>query len=348
MPSTRREFLSGACAAGAALLLPSHAESAPVGTGGASKPFTFVHLTDIHLTTRRQGDKGYRACIESIRALDPMPDFLLMGGDLAFDGCYTPKEVFERDIRLYKEITESLGIPYYNCMGNHDVLGWSPRRKVSLDDPDLGKKMIMDRLGWKKSYYSFDHGGWHFVVLDSTFPIDTPEGPLQEPRIGPEQLAWLGRDLGRAAGRPTVAVVHVAVFCNEGQISGDTKRLAMDGMVLRDNRALREMLERHQVKALLQGHSHRIEDYFFNGIWYVTSAAAGGAWWAGSWTGSPPGYTVFRCEGEKLTWEHKTYEWEPRLDPADTLERKRIAEQKEFEERQRRLLEEERAAGQAE
>ena len=97
-----------------------------------------------------------------IRALDPKPDFVLTGGDLAFDGNYTEKAEFVEQIRLYKEITGSLGIPYYNCMGNHDVLGWSARRKVTLDDPGLGKKQIMDALGWEKSFYSFDHGGWHF------------------------------------------------------------------------------------------------------------------------------------------------------------------------------------------
>jgi len=33
---------------------------------------------------------------------------------------------------------------------------------------------------------------------------------IQEPRIGPEQLEWLGYDLGAAGDRPKIAVVHVA------------------------------------------------------------------------------------------------------------------------------------------
>lgn len=346
MSITRRELIGGLSAAGAAASLPELLKGQPAAAqpSGQTEPFTFVHLTDMHVTRKRKGDEGYRKCIETVQQLRPKPAFALMGGDLAFDGNYTPKADFEECIRLYKDISDGMGIPYYNCMGNHDALGWSSRRKVPVDDPDIGKKMIMDRLGWEKSYYSFDHGGWHFVVLDSIFPIGGKNNPSYEPRIGPEQLEWLAYDLGKAGDRPTVAVTHIAAFCNRGQITGNRDYRAMDGaMVLWDTRELRTVLERHKVKALLQGHSHNIEEFRFNGVWYLTSAAASGAWWAGDWVGSPPGYTVFRCDGDRLSWEHVEYPWEPHLEDADSLERKKIAEQEAFRQEQQRLLEKERA-----
>jgi hypothetical protein len=118
----------------------------------------------------------------------------------------------------------------------------------------------------------------------------------------------------------------------------------MDGhMVLWDTKELRTVLERHKVKALLQGHSHTIEEYRFNDVWYLTSAAASGSWWAGSWVGSEAGYTVFTCSGDGLAWEHRTFPWEPRLEEKDELERKKIAEQEAERAEQRRLLELERA-----
>jgi 3',5'-cyclic AMP phosphodiesterase CpdA len=346
MSITRREFIGGACAAGAAAALSTPGGDV-LGMSPARRPeeFSFVHLTDMHVTHKRKGDQGYRACIESVRALKCKPRFALMGGDLGFDGNYSSKADFAEYIRLYKEISDGLGFPYYNCMGNHDVLGWSPRRKVDVNDPDIGKKMIMDRLNWgEKSYYSFDYGGWHFVMLDSIYPVQSKDGPVYEPRIGREQLEWLAYDLGAAGGRPTVAVTHMAAFCNVGQIAGDPNHKAMDGnMVLWDTRELRTILERHKVKALLQGHSHDIEEYYYHGVWYLTSASAGGAWWAGDWVGSPQGYTVFHCKGEELTWEHVTFPWTPQLEPQDTLERKKIEEQRAFREEQQRLLERERA-----
>jgi len=203
MSITRRELMSGLCAAGAAASLPVILQGRPAAAEKQeqAEPFTFVHLTDIHVTRKRKGDEGYRKCIETIRALKTRPAFVLMGGDLAFDGNYTAKADFEECIRLYKEISDGMGIPYYNCIGNHDALGWHPQRKVPVDDPYIGKKMIMNRLGMQKSYYSFDHGGWHFVVLDSIYPVGGKDDPTYEPRIGQEQLDWLRYDLGKAAGR---------------------------------------------------------------------------------------------------------------------------------------------------
>jgi 3',5'-cyclic AMP phosphodiesterase CpdA len=322
------------------------AESAKPQAGEASSAegFSFVHLTDQHVTHRRQAAEGYRRCIASINALKPKPDFVLMGGDMAFDGCYTAKEDYANQIRLFKEITGELACPWRPCLGNHDVLGWGPREKVGPSDPGYGKKMILEALDWEKPYYGFDHKGWHFAVLDSAYPAERDGRIIQEPRLGAEQLEWLGYDLGAAGDRPKIVVVHVAVFCNVGQINGDPKHLAMDGaMVIWDTKELRKVLERHGVKLVLQGHSHRVEDTYWNGVWYVTSAAASGAWWAGSWTGSETGYTIVRCEADQVSWTHENYPWEARLDPQDKVERERIARQQAERAEQRRLRRLERA-----
>lgn len=344
-PLTRREFVRSVALGGAALALPtgcsvlSTGSTGPTGDSSSSGggTFDFLHMTDHHVRSKRRGEEGYRACVKTVRALDPQPDFALMGGDLPFDGNYTPKDEFERQIHIFKSVSDELGFPYYCCIGNHDAFGLSSRRKCAPDDPDIGKKFFMDRVGMEKSYYSFDHKGWHFVVLDSVFQIETEKGPSQTPRIGDEQLEWLGYDLGANAGKPTVAMTHIAAFCNMGQINGDAEAKAMTGMVVDDNKALRIVLERHKVKALLQGHSHVTEDFFYNGVWYLTSPSVGAAWWSGSWLGCPPSFSLFHCEGDQLRWERISFPWEPHLEPEDTLERKKIEEYNDFLKQQEEL-----------
>ncbi|WP_440707483.1 hypothetical protein [Gracilimonas sp. BCB1] len=78
------------------------------GTHSDEESFRIVHLTDQHVTSRRQGHEGYKKCIESINALDPSPDLVLMGGDMVFDGLYTELETYEESIRLYRSITKQL------------------------------------------------------------------------------------------------------------------------------------------------------------------------------------------------------------------------------------------------
>jgi len=350
MSLTRRQFLAGTASGAAAVVAGCHPANVPL-TRADTWPqpgarFSFVHLADIHLTPKRWGDKGYRACVESIRRLPERPAFALMGGDMVFDGNYNAKPSYEEQIRLFKEITAELHMPWYPCMGNHDVLGWSPRRKVALDDPDIGKKMIMERLDWKSPYYSFDHGGWHFAVLDCIYPVKGPGGPTYEPRIGPAQLEWLAADLGSAGERPKIVVSHIAAFYGLDQAAGNADAKAMNpGMVLRDTKDLRLILERHRVTALLQGHSHVTEEYRYRGVWYLTSAAVSAGWWAGTWLGPDYGYTLFHCTGDRLTWEFRTFPWQTHLEPEDELERRKLKEHAEFIEEQQRLLARDRAAG---
>lgn len=186
--SSRRNFIRklSLVSAGLSLIRPGSAaaESKPYNEG-----FSFVHLTDMHVRRKRQGHTGYRACIDTVNKADKNTDFVLMGGDLAFDGNYTAKDEFIDQIELYKSISDTLKMPYYNSLGNHDVLGWNSRRKVSIDDPDIGKKLIMDKLNLEKSYYSFNHKGWHFIILDSIHPVESDHGLPIKPRLVKSSLS---------------------------------------------------------------------------------------------------------------------------------------------------------------
>tara|TARA_R110000868_G_scaffold410693_4_gene699802 strand:+ start:33719 stop:34753 length:1035 start_codon:yes stop_codon:yes gene_type:complete len=312
-----------------------------LGVGGvlscdnSEEYFKIIHLTDIHVTSRRRGDQGYRKCVESINNMTPSPDLILMGGDMVFDGLYTEMDKFDEQIELFKNISLNLKMPYYPCLGNHDVLGLSSRRKVDAKHPGIGRKYIMDALGMSEAYYSFNHKGWHFVVLNSINEFEGENGPAYEQRIGKEQLEWLRYDLGEHKGMPTIAVSHYAAFNHNGQINADQELKAMNHLVLKDNRELRFILERHGVKALLQGHTHVGEDFRFNNVWYITSQAASAAWWGGNWLGFEPGYTVLTLgKNEIINWKAEVYQWDHQLEPEDTLEEDRILERKEFEEQQ--------------
>ena len=350
---SRRGFMQRLGGAAALFGLSGCVSSAERSASAATRPadrgddFSFVHLTDMHVTTRRQADVGYRQCVAHVNALADAPALALIGGDMILDALYTERDVAERDAELYRSITAGLRCPAHHSIGNHDVLGWSTRRKVALDDPEIGKSFIMKRLKMDRTYYSFDHGNWHFAVLDSIQPTPGPDGTtIYEPRIGPEQLHWLARDLGKAGDRPKVVMTHIAAFNSLAIATGDAEVKAMHpSLVLRDSADLQRVLERHKVLALLQGHSHTIETYEFRGVKYLTSPAVSAGWWAGTWNGSPPSYTQFYCRGDQLAWTHRAYGWEIRRDPQDAAEAARQATWDGEQAEQAKLLAEERAVG---
>lgn len=340
--SNRRSFLKNLSVVGAALGLPASLYGRDHAT--SKKGFTFLHLTDMHVRRKRKGNEGYQACIDAVNKNEKNVEFVLMGGDLAFDGNYTEKEEFIDQIDLFKSISDQLTVPYYNSIGNHDVLGWNSRRKVSIDDPDLGKKLIMDKLKMPASYYSFNHKGWHFVVMDSIHYVEASHGPSYKAAFGKDQLEWLRFDLGKNHTMPTVIMTHIAAFCHIAQMNGDAKATPLGHMVVEDTLEFRRIIERHNVKAVLQGHSHVPEDFYYNGVWYITSQSVSAAWWGGNWKGYEPGYTVLTTNGDHLTWTKKSYAWTHHLEPEDTLERQRIEERAAFDKQQIELLQQEIAA----
>lgn len=340
----RRTFVKS-LAAGAAGVGAFGAARAAASFDSAPEEFTFVHLTDMHVRRARKGHRGYARCIEDVNSLRPRPKFVLMGGDGPFDGLYTSKDEFEEQIEMFRSVSEKLEMPFFHCIGNHDALGLSGRRKVDRDDPDIGVEFIMKRLGMDNSYYSFNAFGWHFVVLNSIYQVETSHGPSYVGRIDEEQLNWLRFDLGAHHDQPTVAVTHIPAFSHYGQILGDRDLRAVHSRVLQNGRELRIILERHKVKALLQGHIHMAEDFRYNDVWYLTGPAVSAAWWGGNWRGGfKPGYTVFTARDGELSWKRREFEWEHQLEPDDDIERKRNREQEEFLAEQERLREKERRA----
>ncbi|HFD81628.1 MAG TPA: serine/threonine protein phosphatase [Gammaproteobacteria bacterium] len=174
--------------------------------------FSFAYLSDSHITHVRgrefvrNWDRGLIRAVAESNLLDPRPDFIFYGGDIAQLG--KPEEI---DHGL--EILSALRGEVHHVMGEHDYY------------LDLGEHW-RKRLG--PDHYSFDHKGVHFVVLNSilTFDdwtyhrwssaaermhqmarLDNPQGsPFM---VGESQRAWLKKDLDTVShDTPVVVFSH--------------------------------------------------------------------------------------------------------------------------------------------
>jgi predicted phosphodiesterase len=129
----------------------------------------------------------------------------------------------------------------------------------------LTKQEFLGAVGQERSYYSFDIGPRHFVVLDACFRSDSePYGRKNfqwtDPNIPAAELEWLKSDL-QDAGKPTVVFAH--------------QRLDMaKSHSVKNAAAVREILVNSgHVVAVFQGHSHQNEYQDINGIHYCTLVA---------------------------------------------------------------------------
>src|ERR1035441_5135553 len=157
----RRDLLKSLGAA-STLALGSAVAMPPQARARAGS-FRFLYFTDTHIQPELDAGMGCRMCFAQM-VHEPV-QFAVCGGDLVFDALAADRTRAHLLWDMYRQTSSSLHVPVHYVIGNHDVFGLTPESGVEPSDAEYGKKAYQDRFG--STYYSFDHLGWHFVVLDS-------------------------------------------------------------------------------------------------------------------------------------------------------------------------------------
>ena len=117
--------------------------------------------------------------------------------------------------------------------GNHDYN--TPGAGPYFDY--FGAKAGPDRRGW----YSFDHGGWHFIMLNGVADVAR----------GSEQYRWVEADLAQSRDAPcTIAALHYPAF-NSGAVYGSVPAML----------PMFALLQEGGVEIVLSGHEHIYERF---------------------------------------------------------------------------------------
>ncbi|HEX8507763.1 MAG TPA: calcineurin-like phosphoesterase family protein, partial [Hymenobacter sp.] len=208
-------------------------------------------------------------------------------GDLVWDHF----ELFDD----YRQGVATTGIPYFQVIGNHDM-----DIKARTDE---GSSQTFRSL-FGPSYYSFNRGDIHYVVLDDVFFIGVAKryiGYLTE-----QQLQWLEQDLAYVKPGTTVVVaLHIPVD------SGNKRRNKLDeeplGSVVSNRAELYRILKPYKAH-IMSGHTHVSEKVFNENTIEHTHGAVCGAWWTGPicTDGTPSGYAVYEVSGSDIKWYYKS------------------------------------------
>ncbi|WP_163323559.1 metallophosphoesterase family protein [Draconibacterium mangrovi] len=265
--------------------------------------FSFVFMTDIHITPERNATEGFSQAIDTINSLNP--DFVLTGGDNIMDALGQTYEVSDSLYKLYENTVAKVKAPVYNTMGNHEVFGLYENSGVSPSHEEYGKQLYQNRLA--KRYYSFDYKNWHFVVLDG---IGFTNDRHYYGHVDEEQLEWLKNDLKTAGDKPIAVSIHIPLLSIGSQIMQDPTEGMSEGSIVTNANQVREILEQHNTKLVLQGHLHFLEDIEYNGIHYITGGAVSSQWWQGQRFGMEEGFLKIDVKGENFSWEYIDYGWD--------------------------------------
>ncbi len=208
-------------------------------------------------------------------------------GDLVWDHF----ELFED----YKKAVQMSGIPFFSLIGNHDM-------DLNARGDEGSSLTFQSHFG--PTYYSYNRGKIHYVVLDDVFFIGVAKKYIGY--ITEQQLKWLERDLQHVeAGTTIVLSLHIPTNTGSRRRNG-LKEDEMGGVVMNRQR-LYDILKPYKVH-IMSGHTH------FNEVWNdgnITEHVHGtvcGAWWTGPicGDGTPNGYAVYEVNGSDLSWFYKT------------------------------------------
>jgi hypothetical protein len=196
----------------------------------------------------------------------------------------------------YKQAIGQTGVPFFQVIGNHDM-------DLDARTDDASSHTFKNTFG--PSYYSYNRGQIHYVVLDDVFFLGTSKRYIGY--IAEQQFAWLEQDLAQVKPGTTVVVsVHIPVN------NGDKRRnkLAEEtiGSVVSNRKELYRLLKPYKAH-IMSGHTHYNEKVFQddNIIEHIHGAVCG-AWWTGPicYDGTPAGYAVYEVTGSDIRWYYKS------------------------------------------
>jgi len=266
--------------------------------------FTFVFMTDIHLQPERNAVEGFNQAIDSVNKLNP--DFVITGGDLVMDVLGQSYSRSDSLYNLYKDAQNRFEMPVYNTMGNHEIFGIYNNSGVSTDHPEYGEKMFEKRIG--KRYYSFDHKGWHFMILDGI--EDTGESRYIG-LVDSVQMEWIKSDLQNIDKKtPIVVSTHIPFITVATQLEYGSLEPNHSSAVIGNAKEVLELFAKHNLKLALQGHLHFLEDIYANGTHFITGGAVSSRWWGGKYNGMEEGFLVVKVKDNDFDWEYFDFGWE--------------------------------------
>jgi len=267
--------------------------------------FSFAFLTDTHLQPERNAPAGFKQAIDTVNMLNP--DFVITGGDQIMDALGQKQSRADSLYNLYIEMSQLFNMPVYNTMGNHEVFGIYEQSGVDPSNPLYGEKMFEERIGDR--YYAFDHKGWRFYILDSVDEREDRSGYYGH--IDSVQVEWLKEDLKTVDPSTPIAIsVHIPFITIQTQLVNGSTAPNSEGLVITNARDVLLLFQEHNLRLVLQGHLHFLEDLYAGGIHFITGGAVSASWWNGPRGEMEEGFLLVHVNGEDIDWEYVDYGWE--------------------------------------
>ncbi len=206
-------------------------------------------------------------------------------GDIMFDNL----EFYESLNRTFA----SVGIPWHNVVGNHDLNYDSPTNELSTET---------FKRHYGTPYYAFNYGQVHFIILNNVYWRGSGEDRGYHGEFTKPQLEFVKNDLA------TIPKDRLITIC-----------MHIPFLDTRDKNELLELIKDRPNTVSFSAHTHVAEHFFIGqeeGFMgkephhHVNHSTVCGCWWGGAYDergiphatmgdGEPNGYSIIEFDGNK-------------------------------------------------
>ena len=210
-------------------------------------------------------------------------------------------DIVHENMDLYDDYIaglKTLGFPMFNVLGNHD------NDKTAKTDIE-GRRVFEEKLG--PTYYSFNIGKLHFIVLDNLIMNLNDSGELKGydvQGLTDEIWQWLQNDLQYVDHSTTLLVAaHSPMF----------KLINTHNRTAQYREEYGDLFAKYAKVHVWTGHTHNTYNYNYpaSSKWAVieehTVARSTGELWTNEYLagGTPRGYTVVEVNGNNIKWHFR-------------------------------------------
>lgn len=200
-------------------------------------------------------------------------------------------------IPSYLEAVSALDIPIYRAIGNHDMDYWGRSHETS-------HKTFNSHFG--PTYYSFNKGNAHYIVLNNTFYIGREYfyvGYLDD-----KTFNWLEKDLSFVSkDSPVFVILHIPTRLQSSTTPFKYGPAIASDMI--NHKPFYDLLDGYNVN-IISGHMHYSKNIkHSDNIFEHVTPAVSGSWWQGDVCvdGTPQGYAVYNINGKDVSWHFKSF-----------------------------------------
>ncbi|EDM35557.1 putative secreted protein [Pedobacter sp. BAL39] len=262
-----------------------------------STKFRALVFGDPQVYSQQDLDWFKKGILEEVKGIKGVT-FGLSLGDLVGDNLHLFND--------YKKEMATLGIPWYNMVGNHDL------------NFDTGVDSLSDEsyeAQFGPANYSFEYGNTHFLILDDILAPDPRKNSGYWGGLRPDQLEFAKNDL---ANTDTSKLVVIAFHIPMKDYGNRAFRAA-------DRVELFKHLKNHRHVVMFSGHTHLQQQLFYtkeegwlhegslheynagttSGDWYSGELDKNNVPYATMRDGTEKGYAFLNLDGNTYTIDYK-------------------------------------------